>query len=851
MKIPFYYERLQVRKFQILKSGPSQVAEGVKKSKIREGMPLQGVSQWNALRLPQLTRGRRPHWEYGEAEVEGDGVGFSPLQMRFYLARLEIRDVGPRSFFLPRGEAEKRLPTSSLAVGCGRRGEEDHVNEPNDADDHRPRKRQRQDEEPDLLSFLVGQAALNRSVAPDEPLSSSARPSSAGRPSDRDLVLDAFRKELQQEVSCDICSELFYEPITTPCQHTYCTRCLQRSLDHQESCPQCRVKLPNYSYFQDHPINTTIHAIILKSFPDLYTDRRTSIQEEERDAQLDTPIFVCGLYFPGQRCMIHIFEPRYRLMLRRCLEGDKPWFGMVMPPKAGMPNTLCDYGTMLRIQGVDMLQDGRSVVRTIGTFRFRITDRGSLDGYTVGKIERYVRHSIPAMFIAKSCLPSLSFLLIRIEDYPDTLMDAIDTSSTNLAEPSPSSGPLQATASAPSPTSGGQAATLQATSAASSSSDKRSQPPSAPSPSASLPPSSHSHIPSASSSSMPPSPPPLLRAGSNPTNAELMDICRLFMTRLQRGTAPWVVRQLANGAGDMPLDNPAMFSFWVAALLPIDELEKAKLLPIRSARLRLLLVVHWIEQLNKQWYVRIIFFTGWLRWGLWWLFQSVVDIIVGVVSWMVGVGVAVGPVELDTASTRRVRREGEQALRAALLAATFPVFILVVYSGMHCSLTTSDSLAFSVSFYVDSNFAVLPHQHSPPSYLLQPRFASLRKTPSQDRSISLVIRASIGITGETFPPRFPIEHREVFLSITAPHQVRRATPSSLPSSFSQIVFFGFLCRISLCAISSHIFCTAPVRRTFTHDCVPSRSFFPTHPQYPSPFSLLIASVVSTASTAPV
>lgn len=40
-----------------------------------------------------------------------------------------------------------------------------------------------------------------------------------------------------------------------------------------------------------------------------------------------------------------------------------------------------------------------------------------------------------------------------------------------------------------------------------------------------------------------------------------------------------------------------------AQVLPIDEHEKAKLLPIRSARLRLRLVVHWIERLQSQWCV--------------------------------------------------------------------------------------------------------------------------------------------------------------------------------------------------------------------------------------------------------
>lgn len=49
-----------------------------------------------------------------------------------------------------------------------------------------------------------------------------------------------------------------------------------------------------------------------------------------------------------------------------------------------------DFGTMLEIRKVQMLSDGRSVVETWGTHRFRILDSDSLDGYMVGRIERFV-----------------------------------------------------------------------------------------------------------------------------------------------------------------------------------------------------------------------------------------------------------------------------------------------------------------------------------------------------------------------------------------------------------------------------------------------------------------------------
>lgn len=80
-----------------------------------------------------------------------------------------------------------------------------------------------------------------------------------------------------------------------------------------------------------------------------------------------------------------------------------------------------------------------------------------------------------------------------------------------------------------------------------------------------------------------------------------MATCMAFLDRLNRGSAPWVVQRMRNTYGEMPTD-PSSFSFWVTLILPIDDHEKAKLLPIRSTRLRLLVVVHWIEQLNNHWY---------------------------------------------------------------------------------------------------------------------------------------------------------------------------------------------------------------------------------------------------------
>ncbi|KAG8936154.1 hypothetical protein FRC02_004182 [Tulasnella sp. 418] len=321
-----------------------------------------------------------------------------------------------------------------------------------------------------------------------------------------------FAKQLYGELLCEICFSVLLNPVTTPCQHTFCSKCLSRTLDHSLQCPLCRQELPGYAYFYDHAVNKVISSIIIRAFPQVHADREAALAEEERIARLDTPIFVCQLSFPGMPTLLHFFEPRYRLMLRRCLQSPNPAFGIVMPPQGPVGNEGNDYGTMLEIVSVQMLPDGRSMVETRGTYRFRIVERGNLDGYLVGRIQ-------------------------RIDDYSEDV-ESMLTGLTTAGQTNESS--------------------------------------------------------TAMTSAVPPQ---VLES----TNEELMQICRDFYEQIKSGAAPWVVQQLNNTYGAMPEDL-STFTFWMALLLPIDEREKAKLLPIRSPRLRLRLLVYWIENLNNSWW---------------------------------------------------------------------------------------------------------------------------------------------------------------------------------------------------------------------------------------------------------
>lgn len=42
------------------------------------------------------------------------------------------------------------------------------------------------------------------------------------------------------DADCILCMKLLYEPVTTPCGHTFCKACFARSMDHGNRCPMCR-----------------------------------------------------------------------------------------------------------------------------------------------------------------------------------------------------------------------------------------------------------------------------------------------------------------------------------------------------------------------------------------------------------------------------------------------------------------------------------------------------------------------------------------------------------------------------------------------------------------------------------
>uniref|UniRef100_A0A8C8S6A4 LON peptidase N-terminal domain and ring finger 2 n=1 Tax=Pelusios castaneus TaxID=367368 RepID=A0A8C8S6A4_9SAUR len=189
------------------------------------------------------------------------------------------------------------------------------------------------------------------------------------------------------DFECSLCMRLFYEPVTTPCGHTFCLKCLERCLDHNPHCPLCKEELSEFLASRTYKKTLLTEELIVRYLPEELAERKKVYEEEMKELSnlnKDVPIFVCTMAFPTIPCPLHVFEPRYRLMIRRCMETGTKQFGMCLADEL---KGFADYGCMLEIRDVKFFPDGRSVVDTVGVRRFRVLNHGQRDGYNTANIE--------------------------------------------------------------------------------------------------------------------------------------------------------------------------------------------------------------------------------------------------------------------------------------------------------------------------------------------------------------------------------------------------------------------------------------------------------------------------------
>ncbi|XVF11877.1 hypothetical protein REPUB_Repub08aG0065300 [Reevesia pubescens] len=195
--------------------------------------------------------------------------------------------------------------------------------------------------------------------------------------------------ERTDDFDCTLCLKLLYEPITTPCGHSFCRTCLFQTMDRSNKCPLCRTVL--FISPKTCAISVTLNNIIQKNFPEEYAERKT-----EHDSLINLgndliPLFVMDVVIPCQKFPLHIFEPRYRLMIRRIMEGNHR-MGMVIRDPA--TDSIADFACEVEITECEPLPDGRFVLEIESRRRFRILRSWDQDGYRMAEVE-WVQDILP------------------------------------------------------------------------------------------------------------------------------------------------------------------------------------------------------------------------------------------------------------------------------------------------------------------------------------------------------------------------------------------------------------------------------------------------------------------------
>ncbi|KAF8865863.1 LON-domain-containing protein [Acephala macrosclerotiorum] len=339
-------------------------------------------------------------------------------------------------------------------------------------------------------------------------------------------LLEHLKGVTRDELDCQICRNIYLDPYTTTCGHTFCRKCIQSVLENSLFCPTCRrnQELATTIRSKNPPINLSLARMISGLCPEAMALRADiSLDEEFTKPELDTPLFICTLSFPQMPTFLHVFEPRYRLMVERAMQKDRR-FGMILHNPTREPQGhlgrvhFYEYGTLLEIVSLQRLPDGRSLMETRGISKFRVLKWGTLDGYTVGNIE-------------------------RVEDISIAEEEALEIQETTATHPQAQKGD-----------------------------DIEVQ-----------------------------------RAGINTSSTQhLFEICSNFVKKMEGESAPWLHSRVYAVYGGPP-DDPAIFPWWFANVLPLAEVEKYKLLQTSSVRERLKICALWARVIENQKWLTALF----------------------------------------------------------------------------------------------------------------------------------------------------------------------------------------------------------------------------------------------------
>jgi len=135
------------------------------------------------------------------------------------------------------------------------------------------------------------------------------------------------------------------------------------------------------------------------------------------------PLFPLNVVLlPGANLPLHIFEPRYREMVKNCLEEHSP-FGMLLALHSGIAGIGC---TAEILEVTKRYPDGRMDIQTIGRSPFRVVELFTQKELLEGDVEFLEDREVPADPRVQRELLELyeACFTLAFEDYPRLPKDA-------------------------------------------------------------------------------------------------------------------------------------------------------------------------------------------------------------------------------------------------------------------------------------------------------------------------------------------------------------------------------------------------------------------------------------------
>jgi len=178
------------------------------------------------------------------------------------------------------------------------------------------------------------------------------------------------------------------EPLTLSCGHTFCRNCAATSLDRaNKKCPTCRS--PCHLDARSHPENVLINTLLKTYFVEQHEARLVEAARSREAWQQILPVFfmnvrmsvlLCtdsvflqSVVFPGGSISLHFFEPRYRLMMRRIMDGNKRF--CYLPNFGDYRASVDDVGVIAQVVECEFLYDGRALVHAKIVDRVRVVEQ--------------------------------------------------------------------------------------------------------------------------------------------------------------------------------------------------------------------------------------------------------------------------------------------------------------------------------------------------------------------------------------------------------------------------------------------------------------------------------------------